>query len=131
VAAAALLVHIVDADGIVESEEQTALHALLKERFALSDSDTDKLIEVARSRDEQAIDLYGYTSLLKRALDRDGRLRLVEMMWELVFADGAASELEENVVWRAAELLGIETRDRVTLRHRIAMRTRPHSPGSV
>jgi uncharacterized tellurite resistance protein B-like protein len=44
------------------------------------------------------------------------------MMWELVYADGQVSEFEDNVVWRAAELLGISTRDRVDLKHRVAAR---------
>ena len=41
-------------------------------------------------------------------------------MWDVVFADGEASEFEENVVWRVAELLGVPTRDRVALRRKVA-----------
>jgi uncharacterized tellurite resistance protein B-like protein len=42
------------------------------------------------------------------------------MMWELVYADGKVSEFEENVVWRAADLLGVSSRERIDLRHRVA-----------
>jgi uncharacterized tellurite resistance protein B-like protein len=42
------------------------------------------------------------------------------MMWELVYADGQVSEFEDNVVWRAADLLGISSRDRLDLKHRVA-----------
>ena len=41
-----------------------------------------------------------------RSVDEAGRLRIVEMMWELVYADGQVSEFEDNVIWRAADLLG-------------------------
>jgi uncharacterized tellurite resistance protein B-like protein len=41
-------------------------------------------------------------------------------MWELVYADGEVSEFEDNVVWRAADLLGVSSRDRIDLKHRIA-----------
>jgi uncharacterized tellurite resistance protein B-like protein len=44
------------------------------------------------------------------------------MMWELVYADGQVSEFEDNVVWRAADLLGISSRDRIELKHRVAAR---------
>ena len=44
------------------------------------------------------------------------------MMWELVYADGQVSEFEDNVVWRAADLLGISSRDRIDLKHRVAER---------
>ena len=42
------------------------------------------------------------------------------MMWELVYADGHVSEFEENVVWRAADLLGVSSRERINLRRRVA-----------
>jgi uncharacterized tellurite resistance protein B-like protein len=42
------------------------------------------------------------------------------MMWELVYADGAVSEFEDNVVWRAADLLAVSSRDRIDLKHRVA-----------
>ena len=50
-----------------------------------------------------------------RSVDEAGRLRIVEMMWELVYADGQVSEFEDNVVWRAADLLGVSSRDRIDL----------------
>ena len=55
-------------------------------------------------------------------MDEQGRLRIVEMMWELVYADGRVSEFEDNVVWRAADLLGVSSRDRIDLKHRVAER---------
>jgi uncharacterized tellurite resistance protein B-like protein len=42
------------------------------------------------------------------------------MMWELVYADGQVSEFEDNVVWRAADLLGISSRDRIELKRKAA-----------
>ncbi|MBC7580183.1 MAG: TerB family tellurite resistance protein, partial [Tardiphaga sp.] len=49
-----------------------------------------------------------------------GRIRLDEMMWELVYADGRVPEFEENVVWRAADLLAVSSRDRIELKRRIS-----------
>ena len=54
-----------------------------------------------------------------RSVNEEGRLRIVEMMWELVYADGQVSEFEDNVVWRAADLLGVSSRDRIDLKHRV------------
>ena len=42
------------------------------------------------------------------------------MMWEIVFADGRVSEFEDNLMWRAADLLGVSSRERIALRRRIA-----------
>jgi uncharacterized tellurite resistance protein B-like protein len=66
------------------------------------------------------VDLYHFTSVIMRSVDEAGRLRIVEMMWELVYADGNVTEFEDNVVWRASDLLGISSRDRIELKHRVA-----------
>ena len=55
-----------------------------------------------------------------RSVNEEGRLRIIEMMWELVYADGHVTEFEDNVIWRAADLLGISSRDRINLKHRAA-----------
>ena len=70
----------------------------------------------------EAVDLYHFTSVIMRSVDEEGRLRIVEMMWELVYADGKVSEFEDNVVWRAADLLAVSSRDRIDLKHRVAAR---------
>jgi uncharacterized tellurite resistance protein B-like protein len=125
VAAAALLVHLIGVDGIVEQEERAALHDVLKARFDLNEHETAELIAAGQAREAESIDLFGFTSVLKRSLDAEGRANVVEMMWEIVFSNGAVHELEDNVVWRAAELLGVSARERVELKRRIAGRARP------
>lgn len=125
VAAAALLVNLATADGVTTEREKTALHDVLKAHFSLDEEDTAELIEAGRRREADAVDLYGFTSVLKRSLDAEGRGGVVEMMWEIVFADGAAHELEDNIVWRAADLLGVSDRERVELKRRIAARAKP------
>ena len=109
-AAAALLIHVTTVDGDMSAIERDKLHGMLKQRFALDDVATTELIAAAAAADRDAVDLYHFTSLINRALDADGRLRMVEMMWEMIYADGHVTEFEENVVWRAADLLGISSR---------------------
>jgi uncharacterized tellurite resistance protein B-like protein len=69
-----------------------------------------------------AVDLYHFTSVIMRQVDEAGRLKIVEMMWEIAYADGTVSEFEDNVVWRAADLLGVSSRDRIELKHQVAAR---------
>jgi uncharacterized tellurite resistance protein B-like protein len=119
-AAAALLVHAVTIDGTMSDIERDKLHALIKRRFGLDEAATDELVLEATEAEHEAVDLYHFTSLINRSLDEDGRRRVVEMMWEMVYADGRVTELEDNLIWRAADLLGISSRDRIELRNRVA-----------
>ncbi len=118
-AAAALLVHITTIDGEPSPAEQARLRGVLQSRFSLDDAATDELIAAATQADREAVDLYHFTSLLNRTLDEDGRKRMIEMMWEMVYADGTRSEFEDNLVWRVADLLGISSRQRIELRQRV------------
>jgi uncharacterized tellurite resistance protein B-like protein len=119
-AAAALLIHVISVDGDISDAERDKLRALITSQFALDDADTDALIEAAIAAERDAIDMYRFTNKLKRALDEEGRRKIVEMMWQIVYADGRLNEFEDNVIWRAADLLGISTRDRVELRRQVA-----------
>ena len=51
---------------------------------------------------------------------------MVEMMWQIVFADGRMNEFEDNIVWRASDLLGISARDRVELRRQVSAENTIH-----
>jgi uncharacterized tellurite resistance protein B-like protein len=132
-AATALLVHVVSLDGEPTEIEKRKLHSLIESRFGLDPGTADKLIASAMLVEGEAVDLYHFTSVIMRSVNEEGRLRIVEMMWELVYADGEVSEFEDNVVWRAADLLGVSSRDRIDLKHRVAERqsSRPKGPWGV
>ena len=121
-AATALLVHVISIDGEPSKTEKRKLHNLIESRFGLDPGTADKLIASATLVEGEAVDLYHFTSVIMRSVDEEGRLRIVEMMWELVYADGEVSEFEDNVVWRAADLLGVASRDRIDFKHRVAAR---------
>ena len=119
-ATAALLVHVANVDGRFDQAERAKLRDVIEQRFGLDAAATTRLIEKAEESDRDAVDFFQFTNVLKRQLDDAGRHRIIEMMWDVVFADGEVSEFEENVVWRIAELLGVPTRDRVALRQKVA-----------
>jgi uncharacterized tellurite resistance protein B-like protein len=119
-AAVALLVHAAAIDGDMSQRERDKLHAVVKSRFALDDALADELIDRATAAEHEAVDLYHFTSLLNRVLDEEGRAKVIEMMWEIVYADGRRGELEDNLLWRAADLLGVSPNERIALRQRIA-----------
>ena len=121
-AAAALLVHAAAIDGDVSDVERDKLHILIKQQFDLDEAATDELLVEATQAENESIDLYHFTSLINRSLEDDARRRVVEMMWEITYADGKVDEFESNLIWRAADLLGISSRERIELGHQVAQR---------
>lgn len=128
-AATALLIHIVSLDGEPTAIERRKLHSLIETSFKLDPGTAAQLIASATRAESDAVDLYHFTSVIMRAVDEEGRRRMVEMMWEMVFADGKVTEFEDNVLWRAADLLGISGRDRIDLKHRVQERQAARNGG--
>lgn len=109
VAAAALLVHAMTVDGAIAAAERDKLRAVLASGFDLTDEDTKRLIAAATDAEAAEDNWTSFADVLAHRLDPAGRQRIVEMMWTVVLADGQAHELEEAVVERAAELLGVDS----------------------
>lgn len=122
VAAGALLINAGSIDGRFDPEEKRKVKELLQRRFDLEPKELRQLFDEAAAEEREAVDLYRFTSVLCRELNQDGRKRMVEMLWEVVMADGVVDEFEANLVWRVAELIGVSTRDRVTLRKMVEAR---------
>lgn len=118
-AAAALLVHVAATDANFDERERARLKDLLTDRFELGADDADALIESAVGADRDAVDLYQFTSLINRSCDDEGRRKVVEMMFQVAYADGQLSEFEDNIVWRASELMHVPSRERVTIRAQV------------
>jgi len=127
-AAAALMVHVMEADGVQEDAERATLREALTRAYGLSGRELDAFVARAEEEVHQSVDLYAFTSVLKRHLDEQARIELIGIMWEIVFADGEMSELEDNIVWRVAELIGVDRRDRVLMRQK-ADPNRTDEPG--
>lgn len=119
VAAAALLLHVVSVDGKIAPAEQAKLATLMQARFGLDAETAAAVIHAADAREREAVDVAEFTSLLKRALSREGRIKLVDMLWEIVLSDGGAHEFEETMVSRIADLLGVSDHERMVSRRRI------------
>ncbi|MBI1203637.1 MAG: TerB family tellurite resistance protein [Rhodopseudomonas sp.] len=119
-AAAALLVHAASIDGSIAEVERERLHGVIKQHFKLDDEGTDELIAQATVADENAVDLYRFTTQLNRTLDGVERARIVEMMWQVVYADGVVTEFEDNLIWRAADLLHVSREERIALKGQVA-----------
>lgn len=117
--AAALLVHVAASDDSFDQAERNVLHDALTQRFDVDPDDASALIDSAIAADREAIDLYQFTSMVNRALDDEGKKKLVEVLFLMGYADGKLTEFEDNIVWRASELLHVSSQDRTEIRRRV------------
>lgn len=115
-AAVALMVHLVDADGIRTANEIGRLREIISEAYKLTMPETETLIAQGEIADREAVDFYRFTKIIARTLNREQRRAFVAMLWELVLADRNVGELEGHILWRIAELIGVEQAERIAIR---------------
>lgn len=115
-AVAALMCHVVAADGVVAPSERERMIEELGRRYRLAAADARVLSEAARRAELETATVQRFTAGLQRGLPLAERREIVASLWKLAFADGEVNEFEDAVVWRIGELLGIEPHERTALR---------------
>ena len=122
IATAALLVSAAMMDTKLGDDERLQISQILRRSFELTDDETEDLLELGEQAEDDAVDLFGWTRTLKDAYDADERLRLVEGLWEVVYADGVLHEYEANLLRRIAGLIYVPDRDVGLARQRVLAR---------
>lgn len=124
VATAALLAEVMRLDGESEPERVAVLSAV-QLRFGLSDDDTRALVELAESEAREAVGYYQFTSLINREFSAEQKVHLVELMWQVVYADAQLSAHEHHVMRKIADLLHVGHGDYIAAK----LRAKGPTPG--
>lgn len=121
-AVAALLVEAAQMDGSFDQSERDAIARLLEARFGLSASDIVQVIETAERDENPSNGVFAATRAVRDGLDYEGRVGVMEMLWEVAYADGVLDDWEANLARRVAGLIHVEDRDSGIARKRVRER---------
>ena len=122
VATAALLVEIARADFHVEDQEMDQIAASLIAKFALTEQEVKELLELATEEAKQAISYYEFTSLINQGFDFDQKIKVIELLWQVAYADDYLQKYEEALIRKISDLLYIPHSDFIAAKHRV----KPH-----
>ncbi len=117
VATAALIAEVMRLDGQAEPERLAFLGAVQR-RFSLSDDEASTLVALAEAEAREAVDYYQFTSLINRSFSAHDKAHIVELMWEVAYADGTLSAHEQHVMRKIAELLYVSHGDYIAAKLR-------------
>ena len=116
-ATAVLLVEVARADHRVEEQELATIRRLLLERLSLCEEEVDSLLQQAGEEADHLVSLQHITRRMNEQLSQQEKLRVVEMMWQVVYADGEKHHYEEHLIRQVADLLYIPHVDFIRARH--------------
>ena len=106
-ATAVMLVEVMRADASFHADERAAVLAALRDKFALSADEAQRLAELAETTARDATDLFSFTSRINERFEMPQKLRMLEHMWRVALADGHLGDHERHVLWRIADLLHV------------------------
>ena len=117
-ASAALMVEMLHVDEQVTPAEEEKLQLIIKQRFELSSAEIESLIDLAHNEKHQATDYYAFTSLLNEHYSQQQKIKLVEDLWQLAYADHHLDKYEEHLLRRLADLLHVPHQDFIRTKHK-------------
>lgn len=121
-AAAALMVEAATLDDTFGADERAHIASLVQERFALSPEEARDLVAEAESAASASVEWHGFTRAIKDGFDHAERAQLIEMLWEVAYADGELHDYEASLLRRIAGLLYVSDRESGEARKRVLAR---------
>lgn len=121
-ATAALLVEMSRADGDVREDEQDAVARAISKAFDIDAQKTAELIELAELEIADATCYHQFTSLINRHFSKLQKAQVVEMLWEVAYADAEMEKYEEHLLRRLSDLLYVPHAEFIQSKLRIRRR---------
>jgi uncharacterized tellurite resistance protein B-like protein len=110
-ATAALLVEVSRADHEIKDEERRVIGEAVRKTFNLSEHDTEVLIRLAEEEAQTATSTHQFTHLIDKHFSIEQKIRIVELLWRVAFADANKDRHEEHLIRRIADLLHVPHRE--------------------
>jgi uncharacterized tellurite resistance protein B-like protein len=119
IAVGALLVEAAFRDDMFEGTEREAIKRLLAERFDLSPEATDELLRASEDAKSKSLEMFNFVGKLLKDMDEGQRVEVIEMLWEVAYADGVLDAHEDAMIRKVAGLLYVSDYDRGAARRRV------------
>lgn len=121
-AAAALMSEAARLDGQFEASERERVLSLLQGHFDLGPAEAEEMLDAADARVEQSQQILPFTRTIKDRLSEPERIQLVEMLWEVIYADGQVHDYEASLMRRIGGLIYVQDVDMGAARKRALAR---------
>ena len=119
-AAAVLMIEISLADSAIDHDELAIIKKALVGHFNIAVEQVDELIDLARREVDLAVSLHDFTRMLNDNLNASEKIQVIELLWQVAFADAVLDKYEEYYIRKIADLLYISHKDYIRTKHRVA-----------
>ena len=118
-ATGALLLEMTHMDGEVWPEQRQVVKQAMLEQFDLTESESTELLDLAEEERVQSTDYFQFTSLINNAYTPEQKIRLIELLWQIAYANESLHRYEEHLVRKIADLLHVPHGAFIAAKHRM------------
>lgn len=108
VATCALLLEIAHIDGKFTEDERHRIVSAFHEEYGLDHSEIEAIMDAAKSEVKRSIDLWQFTSIINQNYPLEEKIRIIEMIWKVIYTDGKLDKYEDYLVHNLADLLRLD-----------------------
>lgn len=119
IATAALLIEMMRADADISVEEEIIIKNTIKSKFKLTDEETSALLRLSEDKIWESTGYFEFTSLINKVLNPEQKIKIIEQLWEVAFADSILDKHEEYMVRRIADLIYVSHKDFIGAKLRV------------
>ena len=116
-AAAVLMTEISRADSSIDEEERKVIDRALTTHFQLDADEAKEILELAEAEVDHSVSLHEFTRLITDNLDQEARIKILELLWRVAFADAVLDKYEEYFIRKISDLLYISHKDYIKTKH--------------
>jgi len=107
IATCVLLLEMANSDDQFTDDEKARITMILKGRFGLDDNRVSDLLELTRRQIDKSLDLHAFAKLINQNYDESQKIAVIEMIWEVIYADGQLSAYEDYLVHKYHKMLDL------------------------
>ena len=119
IAGAALLIEMVLQDDEINEQEVAVVKSSLITEFDLSQQEADELYQLAEEENHQSTDYHQFTKLIAEHYTQPQKIKLIESLWKIAFADNVLDKYEEHMLRRISDLIYVSHKDFIQAKHRV------------
>ena len=106
----ALLIHAAKIDENYTENEKKIIKKVIMDLNKISSNQADELLKLAEKKEEESNQIIEFTKEIKK-YSMEFKLKIVEIIWKIVYSDGTSDDYESNLIRRICGLLYISDKD--------------------
>lgn len=120
VATCALLIEMARIDDEFDQSEKDRIIEIIKSGYNLTEQEIDQLMDLAKQELDSRIDLWSFTNLINQHYTAQQKMKVIETIWEIVYADGRLSAHEDYLVHKLYKMLGLTHKQLIEAKMKVA-----------